>query len=272
MINNNDHWNSQATKWASIGPPLRPSSEDISVFNDMLNKCSEKSSLTKSLLLGVTSEIATIDYFDKNHLIAIDRNISMINQLSAIESNNAKLMIQGDWLTMPFENGSLNIVIGDGCFTQLHYPNDYKNVLKNISRLLKKNGFVIFRFFTKNNLESEEHIINEIKTNKIKNFHIFKFRLAMALQLDVEKGVKLSDIWNTWESLKINTNILAASLNCDIETIQSIDSYKNSKARYSFPSEIELTEVLCENFTLIEHYQPEYPFGDQCPIMLLQKK
>src|SRR5437016_4809001 len=76
-------WDRHARQWHTLGPPLRPSAQDIEIMErtvDAHYAASGRSSMD-AVLLGVTPEIATMRWPRVTRLRAFDRNPSMIKQV-----------------------------------------------------------------------------------------------------------------------------------------------------------------------------------------------
>ena len=75
-----DHWNQHARQWSLIGPPLRPSAEDISLLEQALTAWSASNVIAAphALLCGVTPEIACMRWPSGTRLTAVDRSQAMI--------------------------------------------------------------------------------------------------------------------------------------------------------------------------------------------------
>ena len=184
----NVHWRSVATEWEYFGSPLRPCDKDIQFMEQVVaEKCNDKNNI-KVQLCGVTPEIATMDWPAGTYLEAIEQSQEMIDVIWPGNIEARRMAVKGDWL-----DGSLNIktndiVIGDGCFISVDYPNNYKALAQTLAGTLKENGLLVMRFFTQiEEKESSDQVFGELLTGKIDSFHAFKWRLAMSLQKSTQQ-------------------------------------------------------------------------------------
>src|SRR6266705_2840542 len=120
------HWNAHAVRWESIGPPLRPSPEDVMVVADAVSQLVNENShrALKLLMLGVTPEYARFPWPPNSTLVAWERSESMIRHVWPGSTAESKRVIQGDWLHPPEAFGEFDFVLGDGVLTQLSFPDE----------------------------------------------------------------------------------------------------------------------------------------------------
>lgn len=261
------HWNNQAKMWALLGPPLKPSFIDIEKCTTWINEKNlmHKKSL-KVLVLGVTPELVNIAWPEDTTLYALDNNISMIESILPTHTKTLKpIPLAGNWLKIPLSSSSIDIVIGDGCYSSLA-KNYYGMMSSEIVRTLKSDGILIMRFFMRpEKNESLVDIRNDLMTKRINNFHIFKLRLAMALHESLEQGVCLKQVWDNWDLHFRNT--VHESSEWEDLIIRTIDNYKNTDIFYTFPTLKELRKELCRYFSESEIFIPEYQLGERCPTL-----
>lgn len=261
------HWNNQAKMWDLLGPPLKPSAIDIKNCTDWINekKCRDKKPL-KVLVLGVTPELINIAWPKDTTVYTLDNNIAMIEAILPTQTPILKpIALAGNWLQIPLYNASIDIVIGDGCYSSLSLD-AYEKMTKEIIRILNPSGILIMRFFMRpENNEIFNNIQNDIVANKINNFHTFKLRLAMALHEALTQGVCLKDIWESW-NLHFKDMIYKFS-HWEDPIIRTIDNYKNTDIFYTFPTFQELRQILCCHFLKSEIFVPAYQLGERCPTL-----
>lgn len=262
------HWDNQARQWALIGEPLRPSQADVEQYYYWIRGRlqSPVDSLTV-LILGVTPEIVHIPWPTRTRLLAVDCCESMIrNVLPKSTTTVSPIGLLANWLQLPLPSASVDIVLGDGCYSQISGI-DYENLTLEIRRVLKPAGLFLIRFFTKPLAEdSIESIHRDVLAGKIASFHAFKLRLAIALHTDLHRGVCLKDIWNVWESMFKN-DILnnMRKLKWSHETIGTINAYHLSNTVYTFPTLDEIRGVFSKHFHENECFTPNYYLGQCCP-------
>jgi SAM-dependent methyltransferase len=268
-----NHWNQHAHQWNFVGHPLRPNQTDTNIFQQLVLPENITTERFEVLLLGVTPEITSIKWPVQTHLLAVDQNEDMIK--SVWEKYNfppnfeAKL---GDWQDMPINSETCDLAIGDGCFTLINYPDGYHAVLRSIHRILKPQRKLAMRFFSRpEKPESLETVFEDLWSNKIGNFHVFKWRLAMALHGDLLAGVTLENIWSTWDRHVPNPDELTQRLGWAAAEVATINVYKNIPTVYTFPTLTEIREIFGQYFQETSCCFPDYEIGQRCPIMIFER-
>ena len=268
-----NHWEKHAKQWELVGQPLRPSPEDIDCFSAIVAQFSDEQSrqpLT-ALLLGVTPEIAHMHWPENSRLIAADYSSQMIRAVWTMQGQPGRLAISSDWRSLPLQGHEAGIVIGDGCFTLLPYPDGYQALARELRRVLRDDGLLIIRFFVSaGEVTTPEDIHAQLLAGAIGNFHIFKFRLAIALQQSAADGVCVGDVWESWNSQGHDIDALAAQLNWQPEVIRTIDAYRGMPARYTYPTVAEVETALSPWFEPLAQYNHDYEFGENCPTLVLR--
>lgn len=264
------HWSKNAFKWETFGSPWRPSTDDIQILQTLLSP--SKKGEQKALLLGVTPEVASMLWHKGFQLIALDKCPEMISQVWPTESVPGSQVICGNWLQIPLLDRSCDIVIGDGCFTQLSCLDSYQKVLQEVKRVIRPQGLFGMRFFLRPpSSETIATIYSELWEKRISNFHVFKLRLAMALHGTLDQGVRLADIWNCWHEIITDPVQLAQHLGWSMTLIATIDCYKENNSYYTFPTLKEVRVVFSEYFTEIGCYFPSYELRERCPTILFKR-
>jgi SAM-dependent methyltransferase len=268
----NGLWERQLHAWKLLGPPLRPSPEDVAAYEATVVNWSRQHGPPRGLILGATPELAWLSWPVGADVLAVDRSQAMIEHIWPGYPAPGQGGRCGDWLNLPLPNGSRDVVLGDGPFTQLDFPDGYRSVARSLRRVLSGHGVVAIRFFLKHERgESPEQVLADLWDGRIHNFHVFKWRLAMALQESVEKGVEVHAIWRYWAAA-VNPDELARHLGWSAEVIATMDNYRGLAVRYTFPTRAELRQVLSHDFTEVNCQVPTYALGERCPILTLRPR
>jgi len=268
------HWDNQAQQWALVGEPLRPSQADLQNYYSWIHEHeqTQNDNLT-ALVLGVTPEIVNLSWPAQTRLIAVDCNETMIQSILPKKTATlAPIGLLANWLQLPLPSSSVDIVIGDGCHSQVRWK-DYAAFTQEIRRVLKPNGIFMIRFFAKSeNVDPIEAIYHDVLAGEIVSFHAFKLRLAIALQSDPRQGVCLKDIWSTWDS-SFKQEILQnlQKLKWNRETISTIDVYHLSNTVYTFPTYNEIRSMFSKHFLEKDLHVPSYYLGQCCPTFRFSK-
>lgn len=262
MPTQNNHWRAYANKWDRIGSPLRPCYEDVKNFRRAITASSRS-----SLLLGVTPELSALS----RHLTAIDNCAEMI---SAIWANKQQSVVQGDWLALPFGANAFDSVIGDGCLVLLSYPVQHEKLFQQVKQVLEPGGRFLLRLFVNpDRPESRERVCREALAGKIKSFHAFKWRLLMSIAADSpEYTFEVADANAIFDTLLPNRKLLAARTGWPVRDIDTIDFYRGSSARYSYPPLSLVRKIIPPEFKEIELKKGSYELAERCPIMVLERQ
>lgn len=257
----NKHWQDFAKKWSRLDSPLRPCAEDVENFRQAMGN-----DPGRCLMLGVTPELAELS----PTLTAIDNSAAMIAALWT--SKHAA--IQGDWLDLPFEARSFDAIIGDGCLTLLSHPAQYERFFKQLGRIIAPDGKIVLRLFVSpEQKESREFVCQEALSGKMKSFHAFKWRLSMAIASEsADYNLSVAETCATFDRLIPDRKLLADATGWRTEDIETIDFYRNSEARYSYPSLSQVRMTIHRSLKEIGLIQGSYELAERCPILTLESR
>ena len=260
----NEHWQNFAKQWNRLASPLRPCAEDVKNFRQAIG-----GNPGRCLLLGVTPELSELS----PTLTAIDNSAAMIGALWNSKQAN-KLAIQGDWLDLPFEKGSFDTVVGDGCLTLLSHPMQYERFFGQLHRILTPGGKIALRLFVSpEQSESREFVCREALDGKIKGFHAFKWRLSMAIASEApDHNLSVAETCATFDRLIPDRNQLAAATGWSAEDIETIEAYRGSEALYSYPTLSQVRKTLHPSLHEIGLIQGSYELAERCPILILESR
>jgi SAM-dependent methyltransferase len=273
MVNNLvKTWNDIALNWNKWKAPLRPSPEDIKLFNSQIDRWHQhlidnifsKPVVTPKmnvLLLGVTPEIANMKFPFDIKMIAVDKSVNMAQHVWPGNIPNKRTVMVDDWLTMKIEPQSQDLVLADGSFV-FFKPAEMSRLAGIIAKILKPDGvFIIREFIAPDQQETLDMIADDLKHNRVANFHAYKFRVAMAIQKSFSEGVSQNDIWSTIVSLT-RFHPQHSFSPPDLETGRV---YKGKSDRLYFPTIDEFCTILREQMPFVTVKYPTYDFGDRCP-------
>ena len=268
-------WEQQWLWWHRIAPPLRPGAQDIEALARLIAQWCDTRGCERpaALLLGVTPEIASMRWPEGTRLVAVDRSRGMIENIWPRDAIEGARVLSGEWAALPVAAGSSDIATGDGCFSQLPYPQGYDDLARELARVLRRGGLFAMRAFVRPEpSESMQELLSEMKAGRIRSFHAFKWRLNMALQPDTATGVRLNDIWTAFMDLFGDPTTLAAQANWPFADVETIHAYRNMEARYTYPTLSELRGELSTRFTEIACEFPDYEMGERCPTLLFEAR
>ncbi len=271
------HWNRHAAAWRNICAPLRPTNEDVSHLRDRVARWAalriEQPLPLRGLLLGVTPEIAVVDWTPELHLLAIDQSQGMIDGVWPGDTAQRQAT-RGDWFNMHVAAGSFDLAIGDGALNALEFPDGYRRLATSLARAIRLDGLLALRTFCRPARdEPVDAVFSDAAAGAIGNFHIFKWRLVMALQgQDAARGVTLGDVWTVFHQRVSDIAAWAADRGWPFDEVSSIESYRGSAGVYSFPSFEETALVLGDAFELVQRWHGDYEMADRCPHLWLRRR
>jgi hypothetical protein len=266
------HWNQYSARWQLVGAPLRPGPDDIHYLSESVGRLLERRPGDRALLLGVTPEIAELSWSPALPLLAVDKSLGMVKAVWPGDTSERRAVV-GDWLSLELPEASLSLVMGDGVFSIFDFPEGYRALSAVLTRLLRPGGLASLRLFCRPEpAETVSAVFAALFERSIGNFHVFKWRLAMALQGDATRGVELATIWQTFHERVPSCAALAELTGWPEPVIANIDSYRGVADRYSFSTEREVVDVLSPGFELVERHTPSYELGQRCPHLTFRRR
>jgi len=273
---NSQLWNSLPSQWHLIGSPLRPVEQDAEIIMKTLENVrdiSGYSTTQTALLLGVTPEIATLNWPAEFKLLAVDRSPGMI---AAVWPGDEawRSVTCADWLSLPFPDNSFDFVVGDGCLVLMHYPDEYRRLSASLRQCLRSEGVLMLRIFCRpTQVESVDDVFMDIQKRAIGSFDAFKWRLIMAVQGDdVAGGALLADVWRVWRRYVPDPQIFAQEQGWSFQKVQVIDTYHDSPTRYHYPTLEEVCKEFGDDFELAWSQVGEYELAERCPHVMFRPK
>lgn len=264
-----DHWKHHADAWTHFGPPLRPCESDVAWMEDALARLPVVQG--RSLLMGVTPELAHMRWPQATRVLAVDRCADMIRRLwTPAPPANAEVHC-GDWHELPLADGAVDAVVGDGVLVPFSYPQGVARLAAELRRVLRPEGRWLMRAFVRpEQSESPSTVLHDLVGGRIGNFHAYKWRLMMALQPSLALGVRPRDVWSLHQLLGPASKTLSERVGWPQAQIETLDSYRDSQSIYFFPTLEELRQTLAPHFEVVEQLLPDYELGDRCALLALR--
>jgi hypothetical protein len=268
-----DHWIRLAQSWQLRASPLRPAQEDIRILEHEFRKWHENTrpARVRALLLGVTPEIATMPWPAGTRFLAVDKSRDMIRAVWP----GAALGFQAvcaRWPVLPVADATQDLVLGDGSVSVLR-GDQYGTMARAMRRVLSATGLVLMRFFTRPaHPEPVEKVFEDLFGARIGNFHVFKWRLSMAMHGSLDEGVRLADIWDTWHAAVPQPETLAKLLLWPLPEILTMDDFRGAQAAYTFPTLAEARAMMAPDFEEVGCHVPGYELGERCPTLAFRPR
>ena len=265
-------WAAVARSWNLLGPPLRPSQEDLRFVEAAVRQWRGHGSRPRVLLLGVTPELYGLPWPEGTDFLAVDRTMAAIE---AVWPGPREAVLCEDWLEMNLPTGSRDIVLCDGGFDVLAYPNEQQKLALILRRILAEGGMCILRLFVPPaERETRDAVIADLMEGRIASMNVLKLRLWMAIQESPSQGVELDTVWRAVHYAAGSLEELAARAGWSLEKTLTINAYRGSTTRYYFGTVDEVVSIFCRDaggFELASIDVPSYEGGRQCPTVMLRR-
>ncbi len=265
-------WNRHAGQWSAIGPPLRPSDEDLVHYEAALRYALDAPG-SEALLLGVTPELAQLLHHLAARLTAVDNNPAMVRANWPAAGYARGRVVLGDWRQMPAEDGAFHAAACDALSNNLPSASELRRALAQVHRVMKPGGILVVRHFIRPAVaEPTDAVFEDLLAGRIPSFHDFKWRLAQSLPQDLDRGLPVSEIYDAWAARALDADELAAARGWDPRTVRTIEAYRGVPFAYMFPTLAELTELYEPLFEVGAPVFPSYYLGARCPLITHRRR
>lgn len=273
MKTEDSHWSRIAQFWHLVGPPLRPSKEDLIHFERaVLGRVDtlERGPM-RVLIFGVTPEFAALNWPAGTILKVLDGSPEMLKALWKGPANEA---VCGSWTATPFEDASLDMIVCDGGIGLLSYPQGQLALFSEVKRLLAPNGIFTFRLFAPGcHSETIEHIVSDLDRGAIPSLDALKFKFWGALQATAETGVRPVDVVKNIELAVGSLERLVDHFGWPAAHVATLEFHRTSRAVYclSDVNEVRSLIALLPGMKVASVDIPQHVFGDRCPVVSIER-
>jgi hypothetical protein len=224
------------------------------------------------LVLGVTPELCGLPMHVSSRVTAMDKSTDMIGAIWPGRVRARDEVVCADWRWMPLAGSSIDLVLADCPFSSLPYPLGYSALCAELDRVLRRPGRCVVRCYAQTEKrETIDDVFTDLDMGRIGNFHVLKWRLAMALQLHADVGVSVGSVWSALHSAWKDLDLLAERFAWPIEQVRTIESYRNMETRYTFPTFAQYRRIFSAvGLSVIEVSTPSYELGERCPTLVLE--
>ena len=268
----NDIWQNKYSIQYRGGFPLRPPQEVANLFDKLVNATNKNTNKPFELiLLGVTPELALINWPDNISLKAFDQSKEMIANVWQYNPKINSSVHLSTWQSLPLVSHTIDSIIGDGCTTQLSDKDTFDLLFNELHRVLKAEGHIFLRCFIRpDETESLSKISEDALGGKIKFFGSLKWRIAMSLVSHHKNMfISVNEIYKSFNELFPDREKLSAHTQWPIDMINTIDSYLGSLMQYNFPTLNEFEAMLPNTIKIREVSYGSYELSERCPILNL---
>lgn len=233
------HWASTADHWDAIGPPLRPSPDEV----DLLRRTATELSMDRRrvLVLGATRELGAASWPDGTSLLAIDRSAPMLGRLWSGPASTAAL---GDWRALPVADASVDLVACDGGWHLLDRPAGQEHLAAEVGRVVAPGGRVTVRLFEPApGTVSSDDVLALLEAGEVVDANHLKVLLWMVVR-DRRDRVAVVDAWQALVAAFPDLDGLADRLGWPRPTLRAFEAYGGSTDRYDLLDGQELDRQL----------------------------
>jgi SAM-dependent methyltransferase len=256
------------------GLPLRPPREATKIMYELVTPFLHKDVYRLELvLLGVTPEIVGQPWPINVNFRAFDQSEEMIASVWQPNTSITSSVEQACWQSMPVNDSTVDIILGDGCTTQLPDKLAYQKLFAELARVLRPNGNIVMRCFIRPQWhESLDQVVRDALAGNITYFGSLKWRLAMALvEQQDDFTIRVSDIFDVFNTLFPDRDQLAMIAGWPLVMVETIERYHRSKTCYTFPTLTQLEILISRWFTISEVHWGHYELWERCPTFLLRR-
>ncbi len=261
-----------ARQWSLQGPPLIPSPEDVAIVARVARTWSEEHPrrAPEALLLGLTRELATMDWPTGTRLVAVDRSEGAIGALwrrdGTPPGSTARL---GDWRALELADASVDLVVGDGALTVVAYPGDYGPLARELRRVMRPAGRCALRSFTRpSRPETVDGVGRALQAGRVRGFHALRWRVAMAAA-DASHNVRVRDAWRAFQDVCPEPRATCERFGWNPSWLATVDAWRDGEATYAFPPLEQVRAALRDDFVELACHVPGYELGERCPTLVL---
>lgn len=260
------NWSKASRQWSLVASPLRPDAGDVAFVEDIVARWTAAAGRPpRALLLGVTAELATCAWPAGTRLMALDNSPAMIGALWPAPGLPAGArVVCGDWRRMPLADASIDIVVGDGCYTAAPYG-DGGTISREVARVLDAAGlFAIRTFGSPDRRESLDALADAVAAGEVGNVHALKWRIGAAVQPSAAAGARLGDIWTAFQALRPAIARVAGQPGWTEPELGTLDRYRDNELRFFFPTAEEFRAITAPWLVEEQRSQGEYPLAERC--------
>ncbi|MDX2221076.1 MAG: class I SAM-dependent methyltransferase [Burkholderiales bacterium] len=261
-------WDTLSLTW-HVEPPLAPAASDIAFYERLVASAAPR----RALMLGATPAVAGMHWPPGLHLTATDWSGGMLGRVWPAQRAPADASrVRADWRSLPYEDSTFDVVVGDGCYSVFDRP-EYIDLLNaEIARVLRPGGTFCIRCHRRpDELPSVDSVFADLLKGQPANLDLFRWKLATAVQGDTENGVRLGDVWDVWHRHVPDPHSIGRQFGWTDRAIANIEAWKDSQARYLFPSLRFLISEGQRRFSQVAVELPDYEWGEQFPRLTLTR-
>lgn len=265
-----DDWQKTDLKTMKVRPPFSPSPDDGRIMLNMTAPALAARAQSAVLVLGVTPLVVQLGWPAGTTITAVDASPGMIASTWQPHPTLPSEVTCASWQDLPFEAGTFDAVVGDGSLNSVPSLDAYRAILDQMARVLKPDGMLVLRFFLgPEPAETPERVITLAREGAFPTTAAFRLRFAFSLTGE-NSGVPLSAMHQAFDALVPDRDGLAAETGWPRADIDRIDMDKDSRVRFTFPTQAKLASLCDGVFSIARMERGNYTQSDYCPTVLFK--
>jgi len=262
-----EYWQDKFTSYQSWSPPSIPSISDIEHYEHVIKELQP----FRTLVLGSTPALRDLAAKHSQEHIVADISLGAIIgflQLTKYVNPTKEIWLKANWLKLPLPDRYFDCIVGDMVLSQIEWK-DYQLFLREMNRLLRKNGRIITRctYYDKKYINKDSQLIIEDTLEKFKN----QPKLGKELLLRRLQG-KFIDSNKKINNIKIINALRRHGVICHNKSHQGIENIINlTTPSWTRLTKEELFSLLKEQFFIDGiHIGNEHEDAEMFPIFVLR--
>jgi SAM-dependent methyltransferase len=206
-------------------------------------------------------------------VVAIDKNASMVGNLWPGNTDRRRAIV-GNWLNTNFAAETFSCCVGDGSLNAVRYPDEMQLLCSEVARVLRSGGRLVVRVFVlPDAVETVEAVHRSAMRGTIRNFHGFKWRLAMAIAHESKQpNVEMRWVFDAFNQMFPDRDRLVSVTGWSRKEIDTIEFLKDSVAISSFPTRDQLLSIVSQAFSSVRLVSVgTYEAAEFCPLLVAER-
>lgn len=262
-----NYWDRIADRWRLFGPPIRPVSDDLLIYQDVVDRATTSIDLPpRVLLLGVTPELYGLRWPARTAILALDSSAPMI---AAVWPGPSDTAVTGSWTAMPFADRSFTLLLCDAGVGLLDHPVGQDQLLAEVYRVLMPGGtFAVRLFAPQGRTGTVAEIFDDLDRGRIATLDALKLRMWGALQQNALEGVRPSEVAGRILDASGPWERLAQTQGWQPDYVRALELQLESASSFHL--------VDADEFVRMGHraglesaavHHPAHVYGDSCPVV-----
>lgn len=185
-VGKSQFWQKYAPLWSQVRPPVRPSQEDIRLYNLFLQKTIGKLKRPQILILGATPELRDLASQYSATVTVLDYSLEMIIAMTRLmrKENPAEVWVKGDWVDAPLRENYYDAILGDGVYNNVG-PELSRSWWLHLRALLKPSGALVTRIAVMIDPEARQELLAQV-LRALQGGRVYKKEQLGALHIAVQ--------------------------------------------------------------------------------------